>query len=140
MKLLLDTHAILWWLTNDRRLGEGSREIIEDSANDIVVSVVSLWEIVVKTRIGKLQADIAEVVRTLETDGFDFLAIQPTHLEKLSDLPLHHRDPFDHLLIVQSIEENIVFMTEDRHAPLYPVQIIRCSGGSALEKPTHAAE
>ena len=127
MKLLLDTHAILWWLGNDRRLSNRSRDIIGNPANDIVVSVVSLWEIVVKVRVGKLQANISEVMRALETEAFDFLAILPGHLQKLAELPSHHRDPFDHLLIAQSIAENITFMTDDQYAPLYPVRIVRCS-------------
>lgn len=92
-----------------------------------VVSVASLWEIVVKIRVGKLQADIAEIVRALEAEAFEFLPIQPAHLETLSDLPLRHRDPFDHLLIAQAIAEDMTFMTEDRHAPLYPVRIIGCA-------------
>lgn len=140
MKVLLDTHAILWWLANDPRLGHRSHEIIEDPGNDIVVSVVSLWEIVVKVRVGKLQADISEILRALEAEAFEFLAVQPAHLEKLSGLPLHHRDPFDHLLIAQSIAEDIVFMTEDRHAALYPVRIIRCSDAAGPDDSTGRSE
>ncbi len=130
MKVLLDTHAILWWLANDRRLGGRACEIIENPANDIIVSAVSLWEIVVKARVGKLQADIAEVIRALEAEAFEFLAIQPAHLQCLSGLPQHHRDSFDHLLLAQSIAEDITFMTEDQHAALYPARIIRCSDGA----------
>ena len=131
MKVLLDTHAVLWWLSDDRRLGERARDIIENPANDIVVSVASLWEIVVKVRVQKLRADISEVIRALEAEAFDFLPIQPTHLQKLADLPLHHRDPFDHLLIAQAFAENATFMTEDQHASLYAVPLIRCSGTTA---------
>jgi len=126
LKVLLDTHAILWWLDNDRRLADPAREIIEDPANDIVVSIVSLWESVVKIRIGKLEADISEIVREIEAAAFRLLAIEPAHLKTLSDLPLHHRDPFDHLLIAQSISEDMIFMTADRHAALYPTQIMGC--------------
>ena len=131
MRFLLDTHAILWWLSDDPRLGEQARDIIENPANDIAVSVASLWEIVVKVRVGKLQADIFEVIRALETEAFDFLAIQPAHLQELAELPLHHRDPFDHLLIAQSIAEDATFMTEDQHASLYAVRLVRCSGATA---------
>ena len=127
MRFLLDTHAVLWWLSDDRRLGEQARDVIENPANDIIVSVASLWEIVVKVRVGKLQADISEVIRALEAQAFDFLPIQPIHLQKLAELPLHHRDPFDHLLIAQAFAENATFMTEDQHAPLYAVTFIRCS-------------
>ena len=131
MRFLLDTHAVLWWLSDDRRLGEQARDIIENPANDIVVSVASLWEIVVKVKVGKLQADISEVIRALDAEAFDFLPIQPTHLQKLAELPLHHRDTFDHLLIAQAFAENATFMTEDQHAPLYAVPFIRCSDTAA---------
>ena len=127
MKVLLDTHAILWWLGNDPRLGDRCREIVEDPANAIFVSVVSLWEIVVKIRVGKLEADFPQVIRAIEAEAFGFLAIQPAHLRALADLPLHHRDPFDHLLIAQSVSEDMAFLTDDRHAALYPARIIRCS-------------
>ena len=134
MRVLLDTHALLWWLSNDHRLGEPSRDVIENPANDVIVSIASLWEMVVKVRVGKLHADISDVIRALEAEAFDFLAIQPVHLQKLAELPVHHRDPFDHLLIAQSIAENAIFMTEDGHALLYPVHSIRCSDVSAPSK------
>lgn len=140
MRFLLDTHAILWWLSDDRRLGEQARDIIENPANDIAVSVASLWEIVVKVRVGKLEADISEVIRALETEAFDFLAIQPAHLQRLAELPLHHRDPFDHLLIAQSIAEDATFMTEDQHASLYGVRLVRCSGATAPGDPPPRGE
>lgn len=140
MRFLLDTHALLWWLSNDHRLGEQSRDIIENPANDIVVSVASLWEIVVKVRVGKLQADISDVIRALEAEAFDFLAIQPAHLQKLAELPLHHRDPFDHLLIAQAMAEDATFMTENQHAPLYAVRFIRCSDSAAPSESTHQFE
>ena len=129
MKVLLDTHAILWWLSDNRRLGDRARDIIANPANDINVSAVSLWEIVVKAKVGKLQADIAEITRALEVEAFDFLAILPAHLQKLAELPMHHRDPFDHLLIAQAIVEGTHFMTDDQNAALYPARIIRCSDG-----------
>jgi PIN domain nuclease of toxin-antitoxin system len=126
LKVLLDTHAVLWWLADDPRLADPARGIIEDPANDIVVSVVSHWEITAKIRIGKLEAKITEIVRALESQAFGFLAIELAHLKTLADLPLHHRDPFDHLLIAQAISEDMIFMTADRHAALYPARIISC--------------
>ncbi|HEY5301394.1 MAG TPA: type II toxin-antitoxin system VapC family toxin [Acetobacteraceae bacterium] len=127
MKLLLDTHAVLWWLDDDQRLGARARELIADPANDVLVSVVSLWEIVVKTRIGKLEADCKEVFRAIERDGFVPLEIRLPHLLSLVGLPMHHRDPFDHLLIAQAITEAAVFMSEDRNVSRYPVEIITCT-------------
>jgi len=140
LKVLLDTHATLWWLGSDRRLGDRAQEIIENPANDIIVSAISLWEIVVKVKVGKLQADIAEIIRALEIEAFDFLAIHPAHLEKLAELPMHHRDPFDHLLVAQSIVEDACFMTDDQHAERYPVRIIRCSDGNPPNDPSQGLE
>lgn len=80
MKFILDTHTLLRWLADDERLGPRAREQIEDPANDVLVSVVSLWEIVVKMRVGKLQADIRAITDAIQRDGFTTLPIAITHL------------------------------------------------------------
>jgi PIN domain nuclease of toxin-antitoxin system len=126
VKLLLDTHALLWWLSDDDRLGPEVREHIADPANEVLVSVASLWEIVVKVRIGKLDVDIGAVERVIAGGDFERLAITPAHLALLAELPAHHRDPFDHLLIAQAISTDSVVVTDDRRMPLYPVQTMRC--------------
>lgn len=105
MRLLLDTHALLWWLNDDAKLGNHARGLIGDSENDVLVSVVSLWEITVKLRIGKLDADLEEILAILPAQGFDRLDISDAHLIALAALPLHHRDPFDHLLMAQAVVE-----------------------------------
>lgn len=127
MKLLLDTHALVWWLADDAELGTQVRDLIADPANDIFVSVVSLWEIVVKFRVGKISADIQEITKAIENEGFTLLEISPSHLLELAALPMHHKDPFDHLLIAQAITEDATFVSEDGHAPSYPVRLITCS-------------
>ncbi len=127
MKYLLDTHALLWWLADDDRLGPEARALIADPATAILVSVVSLWEIVVKQRIGKLRADIAAIARASERQGCTLLPITPAHLRGLAALPTHHRDPFDHLLIAQAIAERARFVTDDRNATAYPVTILACA-------------
>ena len=127
MKLLLNTHALLWWLADDDRLGPWARGLIEDPGNDVLVSVASLWEVVVKARVGKLEADIEEVVGAVEREGFALLGIGAEHLLALAGLPAHHRDPFDHLLIAQAIAEGAAFVSEDRNAPAYPVRVVAYS-------------
>lgn len=127
MKLLLDTHALLWWLADDEQLGARARELIEDPGNDVFVSVVSLWEIVVKVRVGKLEASIEEVAAAVQRGGFALLDIGVAHLRQAADLPMHHRDPFDHLLIAQAAVEGATFVSEDRHTPKYPVRFVTCS-------------
>ncbi len=133
MKLLLDTHALPWWLGDDDALGRQARALIADPGNEVLVSVASLWEIVVKVRIGKLQADIAEIDAALTQDQFVRLDIRPAHLTVLGGLPKHpdHRDPFDHLLLAQAISEDAGFVSEDRHAPRYPVRVVTCSDPAA---------
>ena len=128
MKLLLDTHALIWWLSDDDRIGPRARALIADPGNDILVSVVSLWEIVVKVRVGKLEADIREISGACDRSGFISLDVRPDHLRLLATLPMHHRDPFDHLLIAQAIAEDADLVTDDRHAGRYPVRVVACGG------------
>ena len=130
MRLLLDTHALLWWLADDAQLGSQAWELIEDPGNDVVVSVASLWEIVIKVRIGKLVADIEAIARSIGRQGFVVLDVATSHLLALAGLPMHHRDPFDHLLIAQAIAEDATFVTADRNASRYPVRLLNCSDAS----------
>ncbi len=129
MKVFLDTHALLWWLSDDQRLGQGARALIADPGNDILASVVSLWEIVVKLRVGKLQADIGAIERAVVQEGFRRLEITPAHLAVLANLPMHHRDPFDHLLIAQALDEDALLVSDDRNMPFYPARLMRCGEG-----------
>jgi PIN domain nuclease of toxin-antitoxin system len=127
LRCLLDTHALLWWLADDEQLGQRARELIEDPGNDILVSMVSLWETVVKVRVGKLQADVRELADAVQREGFILLNIATPHLVTLSSLPMHHRDPFDHLLIAQAIVEDATFISDDRNARRYQVRLVTCS-------------
>ncbi len=125
MRLLLDTHVLLWWLSDDRRLPERARSAIADPGSEVLASVASLWEIVVKVRVGKLDADIAAIERAVIDEGFTRLAISPSHLAALAVLPRQHRDPFDHLLIAQAISEDALLVTEDQAMHRYPVNLLR---------------
>lgn len=128
MRLLLDTHALLWWLADDAQLGVQARGLIADPGNDILVSVASLWEIVVKSRVGKLRADFREISWAIDRDGFSNLPVSDAHLAALEKLPLHHRDPFDHLLIAQAITEDAISISENRNVAHDPVRTILCAG------------
>jgi PIN domain nuclease of toxin-antitoxin system len=127
VKLLLDTLALIWWMSDDERIGPQARALIADPGNDVLISVVSLWEIVVKLRVGKLEADIQEIAGACESSGFIPLDVRLDHLRQLATLPMHHRDPFDHLLIAQAITEGAALVTDDRHAARYPVQAVACT-------------
>ena len=127
MRILLDTHALLWWLEGDPRIERQAQDLIADPANDILVSIASLWEIVVKVRVGKLEANIRDIVAAIDAQGFETLEIRPEHLEELVRLPMHHRDPFDHLLIAQAIAEGLTLLSEDQHVSAYPVAHVTCA-------------
>nr|WP_157214069.1 MULTISPECIES: type II toxin-antitoxin system VapC family toxin [Rhizobium] len=130
--MLLDTHALLWWLNDDEKLGNHARRLIGDPENDVLVSAVSLWEITVKLRIGKLDADIEEIVAILPDQGFDRLDISDAHLIALAALPLHHRDPFDHLLMAQAVAEGAYLVSDDQNVALYGIPFVTCSDPVAL--------
>ena len=125
MRLLLDTHAVLWFLAGDPRLSASVQQVIADPQNHVFVSAVSAWEVAVKLRIGKLELDFDRFLRELAV--FDWLGVEHRHLRRLKDLPLHHRDPFDHLLIAQALEEDLAFVTADTLASAYGLRILPCS-------------
>jgi PIN domain nuclease of toxin-antitoxin system len=121
---LLDTHVLLWWMSGNERLAVSTRQLIKSSEARILVSVASIWEILVKVRSGRLDADLTEIEQTIEQDAFEMLGIAPAHLRALAILPKHHRDPYDHLLIAQAIGENAVLITDDRMMRQYPVRLL----------------
>ncbi len=126
MKLLLDTHALLWWLADDAQLGPKARGLIADPGNTILVSHASLWEIAIKVGIGKLQVDIDQAVAAIHARGLDELGLEPAHLSTLAALERHHRDPFDHMLIAQAIVEGATLMSDDGRMADYPVALVGC--------------
>jgi PIN domain nuclease of toxin-antitoxin system len=125
--LLLDTSTVLWWFAGNPRVSAATRHTITYDASAVFVSVVSLWEIAIKNRLGRLDARAAEVATGIRRTGWRILAIEPAHLAALETLPTHHRDPFDHLLIAQAIAEGLTIVTDDRHTPLYPVRHAACA-------------
>ena len=129
--MLLDTHALLWWLNDDEKLGDHVRRLIGDPANEVLVSAVSLWEIIVKLRVGKLDADIGEILGVLPGQGFERIEIADSHLIALAALPVHHRDPFDHLLMAQAVAEEAYFVSEDQNVPRYGIPFLTCSDPTA---------
>lgn len=131
MRLLLDTHALLWWMGGDTSLDVAARGLIEDPANDVSVSIASLWEIAIKVQAGKLESDMDEILGAMATQGIRVLDVRPAHLGVLVRLRRHHKDPFDHMIVAQAIAEGATVMSEDRLMALYPAVLVRCSGGPA---------
>lgn len=123
MRLLLDTNAFLWWRDESPRLSSRISDQIRDPANDVVVSIVSFWEISIKRGLGKLRFldDFEEVMAEEE---FDLLGVRYSHLRALEGLPRHHGDPFDRLLIAQSISESLPVVTNDKAFTRYDVRTL----------------
>ena len=116
MRLLLDTHAFLWWLDGDALLSSAGQRAIGDEANEILVSAVSAWEIATKHRLGKLPraAEVAaDVAACIASQGFTGLPVTVRHGQIAGALPGHHRDPFDRMLIAQAMIDNLVLVSHD---------------------------
>jgi PIN domain nuclease of toxin-antitoxin system len=126
MKLLLDTHILLWYLDNNPKLPGKWKHCIEDRHNSIAVSMVSLWEITIKVSLGKLelQDDLTTVESILRQQGIAFMPIRTPHLLGLLKLPFHHRDPFDRLIIAQAQAEQLTLVSDDGMFSAYSVTLL----------------
>ena len=123
MRLLLDTHALLWWIGDEGRLNKAAFAMIASRDNEILVSAASLWEISTKRNLGKLQAP-ENMCRVVQEKGFTGLPISLIHAEAAGALPLHHRDPFDRMLVAQAKVEGLTLMSDDPRIAQYDVQRI----------------
>ncbi len=120
-RLLLDTHVLLWWLSDSPKLGSNTRAILMDPRNHIYISAASIWEIAIKKGLGKLQApeDMDSIV---EDEGFLKLPVSLYHGDQINTLPDYHKDPFDRMLIVQAQTEGLTLVSADEKVALYPVR------------------
>lgn len=119
MRLLLDTQILIWWLENDAALPPHARARIADPMNDVFVSALSLWEIAIKARLGKIAVDAGQVRKAAQEDGFLLLPFSDEHAIAVAALPDHHRDPFDRALIAQAMIEPLILLTHDRQVAVY---------------------
>ena len=113
MRVLLDTHILLWWLMDDRRLPKDAEQIIKDPDNAIFVSAASIWEVAIKAALGQIEADPLAIQSAIEPSGFTELPITGKHAAQVAKLPSHHRDPFDRMLVAQSLAEPMRLLTGD---------------------------
>ena len=120
-RLLVDTHALLWWLDDAPALSAAAREAIADPAHEPLVSTASVWEIAIKRSLGKLEAPDGLLTHIGEA-GFAWLAVGAEHAWAVRDLPPHHRDPFDRLLVTQALVERIPIVTRDERFAAYGVE------------------
>lgn len=126
MKLLLDTQALLWWVNDNPKLSTLARTAIADRGNTVLISVASLWEISIKHRIGKLEDSGSAVLQEALDNGFEIVGIDAAHLTALDALkPLEgHKDPFDHLILVQARTEGAILVTSDRLLRQYDLRCL----------------
>lgn len=121
MRLLLDTHTFLWWLSDWDRIAEPARKAIADPKNEVFVSAVSGWEIGIKKAKGRLAAP-DKLVAIVEEKRFEHLPLTFAHAERAAALPPRHRDPFDRMLVAQAQAEGMTLVTRDSRIPLYDVR------------------
>ena len=125
MRLLLDSHTFLWFVLNDPQLSGVALNLVHDPANDILISPASYWEIAIKVRLGKINLNASYddfMHRGIVGNDSEILPIEPRHTSLLTTLPLHHRDPFDRLLVAQALTEAVPIVSTDAAFDSYGVQ------------------
>jgi PIN domain nuclease of toxin-antitoxin system len=127
VRLLLDTHTLLWWLDGDRRLSARGRRLIADKTTEVLVSAASAWEIAIKAAAGKLPGALdvaADISGCLESQGFRPLEITVVHAQRAGGLPPLHRDPFDRMLVAQALVEGLPLLSNDAVFDAYAIRRI----------------
>jgi PIN domain nuclease of toxin-antitoxin system len=124
VRYLLDTHVLLWWIDDDPKLRTDTRKTVTNPDHDIVVSAASIWEAAIKRAVGKLRFETPVLLDTLQRGGLRVLPITAEHALAAGDLPRHHDDPFDRMLVAQAMAEDLTVITRDVRLRAYPVAII----------------
>ena len=124
MNLLLDTHLVLWWMTGEAsRISKKALAALGSEGADPVVSAVTIWETAIKRGLGKLEAP-GDLLAQLEGAGVELLPIGPRHADLVASLPLHHRDPFDRLLVAQATLEGMPLVSDDESLRRYDIEVV----------------
>jgi PIN domain nuclease of toxin-antitoxin system len=126
MRYLLDTHALIWFINGDKDLSAKARKAIEADRAENFVSIASLWEMAIKISLERLdlKTNFEEVKQKVNNNNFQILPISFEDILKISDLPFHHRDPFDRMIIAQSLTNDLVIISKDKLFKEYPVKLI----------------
>ncbi|CAN5312785.1 type II toxin-antitoxin system VapC family toxin [soil metagenome] len=126
MRFLIDTHVLIWYLEGNPALLQPRRELIVNADNEVFVSMASIWEIAIKSGIGKLKitASLTDILRQLAVQSISLLNIAAGHVLQVASLPFHHRDPFDRMLIAQAKVEFLPIITADPEFSNYGVKLI----------------
>ncbi len=126
MKILFDTHSFIWWGSEPERLSSTARQVLDDSDHEFVLSVISVWDILIKQMSGKLSLRIPlpDILSLCDRAGLTILPVELHHVLVLESLPSHHRDPFDRLLIAQAVADELTVLTADKVFSEYPIQVV----------------
>jgi PIN domain nuclease of toxin-antitoxin system len=124
VRYLLDTHVLLWWIDDDPKLRADTRKTVTDPDHDIAVSAASIWEAAIKRAVGKLRFETPVLLDTLRRGGLRVLPITAEHALAAGDLPRHHDDPFDRMLVAQAMAEGLTLITRDARLRAYQVATI----------------
>ena len=128
MKLLLDTHIFLWWADHPEKLSQAALSALQDEANELILSVASVWEMQIKIQLGKLKLSLPPkdlIKNQQETNALNVLPVTLAQVLALDALPFHHKDPFDRLLMAQSIEEDLTLVSADSQFTAYSVKLLQ---------------
>jgi len=125
--LLIDTQSFIWFVENNPQMPASVRSIMEDEKNNLFISIASLWEIVIKSSLGKLtlKKKVPDIINNVTKNGFSILQIKPQHLITLHKLEYHHKDPFDRIIISQAITENMQTVSSDDKFCEYEIVVIK---------------
>ena len=127
MRVLLDTHTFIWWDNDRARLSSKAYEICQDNQNTLYLSLASIWEIQIKIQLGKLSLPLAlpaMVANQVQQNDLELLPVSPEHIYALDNLAMHHKDPFDRILIAQAQIESLDFLSADAKIRRYPISVI----------------
>jgi PIN domain nuclease of toxin-antitoxin system len=124
LRLLLDSHILLWWPAASPKLGSRARDLIGAADAELYMSAVSWWELGLKRALGKLDANLSEVRRMLERRDVTALSVTLEHGEAAAALPIKHRDPFDHMLVAQASVEGLQLLTRDKYLAPYGSSVL----------------
>jgi len=128
VRLLLDTHIFIWWAEDPDSLSSTALSALEDESNELVLSIASAWEMQIKIQIGKLKLSRSLqglIASQQQANDLQLLPVEFDHVLALGHLPLHHKDPFDRLIIAQAIAEGMTLVSVDTEFPAYPVKLLK---------------
>jgi PIN domain nuclease of toxin-antitoxin system len=124
LRLLLDTHALLWALVAPEKLPAFARRAVQAPENEVYASLASAWEIAIKTALGRLAFEVRSMEATLAASGIQALEVGFQHASRVADLPHHHGDPFDRMLVAQALCESMILVSRDRELKRYGIRML----------------